>query len=110
MRILGAVLGGLVILAVVVNMAITLVIPRGRAGFVKTLDQAVDRVYRAPARLLRTYEARDRLFSSQPVVTLGVLLGLWLLGFLVGYALLLWPANAHFSSALRESGSSLFTL
>ena len=110
MRIVGAILGGVLVVAVTFNIAVTLVIPRGRIGFLKLVDQGTDRVYRVMARLLPTYEAKDRLLASEPIVTLGFLLVCWLLGYLVGYGLLLWPANQHLSSALRQSGSSLFTL
>jgi hypothetical protein len=39
-----------------------------------------------------------------------MLLLTWLAGFVVGYGLLLWPAGGSFPDALREAGSSLFTL
>lgn len=110
MRVTGAVLGGLLVLAVWTNVAITLVIPRGRVGFLKLVDAAVDRVYRVAGAPLRSYEQRDSLLASQPVVTLGVLLIVWLAGFVLGYGLLLWPSEPGIGSALREAGSSLFTL
>lgn len=34
----------------------------------------------------------------------------WLAGFVIGYGLLLWPPGGSFPDALREAGSSLFTL
>lgn len=110
MRIAGAVLGVLIVGAVWVNVAVTLVIPRGRVGFIKIVDRLVDRVYTASGRLVRTWERRDALLASQPVVTLGLLLFTWLAGFVVGYGLLLWLPGGSFPDALREAGSSLFTL
>jgi hypothetical protein len=109
-RIAGAVFGVLIVGAVWVNVAITLVIPRGRIGFIKVVDRQVDRVYSLCGRFFRTWERRDALLASQPVVTLGLLLFIWLAGFLVGYALLLWLPGGSFAAALREAGSSLFTL
>jgi hypothetical protein len=109
-RIAGAVLGVLIVGAVWVNVAVTLVIPRGRVGFIKIVDRLVDRVYTACGRLVRTWERRDALLASQPVVTLGLLLVTWLAGFVVGYGLLLWLPGGSFPDALREAGSSLFTL
>jgi hypothetical protein len=109
-RIAGAVLGVLIVGAVWVNVAVTLVIPRGRVGFIKIVDRLVDRVYTASGRLVRTWERRDALLASQPVVTLGLLLFTWLAGFVVGYGLLLWLPGGSFPDALREAGSSLFTL
>jgi hypothetical protein len=88
----------------------TLVIPRGRVGFIKVVDRLVDRVYTTTGRMVRSWERRDAMLASQPVVTLGLLLVIWLAGFVVGYALLLWLPGGSFPAALRESGSSLFTL
>ena len=110
MRIAGALLGAVIVIAVTVNVAITLVIPRGRIGFIKVVDKAVDGLYRKVGSVLRTYERRDRLLASEPVVTLGVLLVTWLIGYVFGYGLLLWPHDHRFATALREAGSSLFTL
>ena len=110
MRIAGAVLGVLLIVAVWANVAITLVIPRGRIGFIKVVDRLVDRVYTASGHFVRRWDRRDALLASQPVATLDLLLVIWLAGFLVGYALLLWLPGGTFPGALREAGSSLFTL
>jgi hypothetical protein len=109
-RIAGAVIGILIVGAVWVNVAITLVIPRGRVGFIKVVDRLVDRVYSLAGRFVRTWERRDALLASQPVATLGLLLFTWLAGFVVGYALLLWLPGGSFPAALRAAGSSLFTL
>jgi hypothetical protein len=48
--------------------------------------------------------------ASETAVTLGVLLVCWLAGYLLAYGLLLWPGDKGLGRALRESGSSLFTL
>jgi hypothetical protein len=109
-RIAGAILGTLIVVAVWVNAAVTLVIPRGRVGFIKVVDRLVDRVYTAGGRLVRSWERRDAMLASQPVATLGALLAIWLAGFVIGYGLLLWLPGGSFADALREAGSSLFTL
>jgi hypothetical protein len=109
-RIGGAVLGVLLVGAVWVNVAVTLVIPRGRVGFIKVVDRFVDRVYTGSGRLVSRWDRRDALLASQPVATLALLLVIWLVGFLVGYGLLLWLPGGSFPDALREAGSSLFTL
>jgi hypothetical protein len=109
-RIVGAVFGVLIVGAVWVNVAITLVIPRGRVGFIKVVDRLVDRVYSFAGRFVRTWERRDALLASQPVATLGLLLFTWLAGFVLGYALVLWLPGGSFPAALLEAGSSLFTL
>jgi hypothetical protein len=78
-RIAGAVLGVLLVAAVWVNVAVTLVIPRGRIGFIKVVDRFVDRVYTASGRLVRRWDRRDALLASQPVATLALLLVIWLI-------------------------------
>jgi hypothetical protein len=93
-----------------VSLAVTMVTPRGRVGFIRLTDALVDAVFTKAGRLARTFERRDQMRSSQPVVTLAVLLFVWLGGSLLGYALLLWPTDRTFGRALREAGSSLFTL
>jgi len=109
-RIVGAVLGIVIVAAVWVNVAVTLLIPRGRVGYIKVIDRLVDRVYTAGGRLVRSWDRRDAVLASQPVVTLGIVLLTWLAGFVVGYGLLLWLLGGSFPDALREAGSSLFTL
>ena len=66
MRTIAAVLGGLIIVAVWVNVAVTLLIPRGRVGFIKVVDRLVDRGYTAVLRPVRSWERRDGLLASQP--------------------------------------------
>jgi hypothetical protein len=95
-RVAGAVLGAVIVVAVWVNVAVTLVIPRGRVGFIKVVDRVVDRGYTAASRLVRSWDRRDALLASQPVVTLGVLLATWLVGFAAGYGLLLWLPGGSF--------------
>jgi hypothetical protein len=109
-RIAGAVLGTLIVVAVWVNVVVTLVIPRGHVGFIKVVDSLVDRAYTAAVRLVGSWDRRDALLASQPAVVLGALLIIWLAGFVAGYGLLLWLAGGSFPDALREAGSSLFTL
>jgi hypothetical protein len=110
MRIVGAIVGFVLVAAVTLSIVSTLVIPRGRVGFMKVADRLVDWGYRRLTGLLGSYERRDALLAGQPVVTLGVMLLAWLAGYGVGYGLMLWPVDGGLGRALRESGSSLFTL
>jgi hypothetical protein len=109
-RTIAAVLGSLIIVAVWVNVAVTLLIPRGRVGFIKIVDRFVDQLYTAALRPVRTWERRDALLASQPAATLGLLLVIWLTAFVAGFGLLLWLPGGSLPDAVREAGSSLFTL
>jgi hypothetical protein len=62
------------------------------------------------ASLSRDYGRIDAVLAARaPVTLLGLLLG-WLLLFLVGFSLLFSAAGADAAVALRDAGSSLFTL
>ncbi|MBV8540302.1 MAG: hypothetical protein JO364_08855 [Pseudonocardiales bacterium] len=109
-RVLGAVLGGLVVVGTSVGVLQSFVIPRGRMRGAALLDRAVDHLYWAVGRSLGSYERRDRILASQPAAYLMLLLAGWLASYLVGFTLLLWPWEPGLGAALGESGSSLFTL
>jgi hypothetical protein len=59
---------------------------------------------------IESYEDRDTILAAQAAIYLVTLLAVWLAGFVVGFALVLWPATHGIGGAFRESGSSLFTL
>jgi hypothetical protein len=110
-RIVAAVLGGLIVLATAVSVISALVIPGARAGL---LHRGVDRVVLSVTRPLAYSRpdlvARNRIETAEaPLIIVG-LLALWLALFLVGYALIIWPESGPFSEALRQAGSSLATL
>ena len=71
-------------------------------------------VYRTVLRishLFNSYETKDRVLAYGAPLALLSLLVTWLLLFLFGYALMLWALlDKSFGNAVRESGSSLFTL
>ena len=110
-RVLGAVLGGLVLLGTSMSVLQTLVMPGGHVGHLfKTVDQTIDRTFRIATRPLPRYEQRYRVLAFQaPVVLAGTLI-CWLVAYLLGFGLLLWPETRNMAGSLRESGSSLFTL
>ena len=110
-RILVAVVGGAVVLATVVSVVRALVIPRARSGMMsRAVDRAVDAVFQFFVRRVTDYEARDEVLAAQAPAMLVALLAVWLVGFFLGFALLLWPLTRHIGIAFRESASSLFTL
>jgi hypothetical protein len=110
MKTVGAVAGGALVVAMVISVAQILVIPRGRIGLLRAADRVVDSFYSFVGVHLGGYDRRDAWRSSEPAALLATLILAWLVGFLFGYALLLWPFEATFGAALRESGSSIFTL
>jgi hypothetical protein len=103
--------GGLVVVATWWSVLITVVVPRGRTSWITA------RIYsglRLPFRMLARpggpYGKIDAVLAAQaPVWLLGLLLG-WLLLFLIGYSLLFAGFGADVDEAVREAGSSLFTL
>jgi hypothetical protein len=110
-RVAAAVLGGALVVATGLSVVRTLVVPRARPGGVsRAVDRAVDAVFHGLAHLRRNYEDRDQLLSGQAAGFLVGMLGAWLLGFIVGFALLLLPWSGDLGGAFRESISSVFTL
>ncbi len=83
--------------------------PGGRCLF-DAVDEGVDFIFRMAASPLRTYERKDQLLAAQGAAVVLAQLATWLLGYEVAYALLLVPTVHDFGTALREAGSSMFTL
>jgi len=109
--VVGAVLGGLILLGTSMSVLQTLVTPGGRVGrLFKTVTRSLDTVFRQAARALPSYERRSRILAFQAPLTLLVMLVSWLGAYLLAYGLLLWPGTGSLAAGLRESGSSLFTL
>ena len=110
-RVLGAVVGAVVVMATSGSLLRTLVMPGGRAGrLIKAVDRATDRVFRTVCLPFRNFEQRNRILVFEAPLILATLLGCWLAAYLLGFALLLWPATGSLAASLRESGSSLLTL
>lgn len=88
-----------------------LVIPRARASVLsRAVDAVVDAMFQLVVRRLPDYEDKDRVLAGEPAMFLLMRLGVLLVAFEIEYALLLWPWTDGFATALREAGSSLFTL
>jgi hypothetical protein len=110
-RVLGAVLGGLIALGTAASILQTLVTPGGRVGrLFRTVDRITDNAFRMATRPMRDYHQRYRILAFQAPISLGVALFSWLIFYLLAFGLLLWPVVGNLAAALRESGSSLFTL
>ena len=90
----------------------TLVVPRGRLSrLTSKVSHGVSGAFHVAVKRASTYEAKDRLLAQVGPLTLLLMLIAWLLLFLLAFALILWPiSGGGWSDAVRESGSSLFTL
>jgi hypothetical protein len=110
-RILAGVAGGALLIGTSISVLKTLVMPGGRIGLLyKAINRFTDRVFRLAVFRVARYERRDRVLAFQAPAVLALLLISWLVTYLVGFGLVLWPEGGHFAAALRESGSSLLTL
>ena len=110
-RILASVVGVVLLIGTSISVLKTLVMPGGRIGrLYKTVGRVVDGAFRLAVHRVPDYERRDRVLAFQaPVVLAGVLIS-WLVAYLIGFGMVLWPVVGGLAAALRESGSSLFTL
>lgn len=88
-----------------------LVVPRGlQTALPRFLARRTQSGFQWLARRFDEYEARDRVLAFQAPLFLLAMLFSWLLFFVLGYALLLWPFVGGLPQAMLESGSSVFTL
>jgi hypothetical protein len=110
-RLLGVIVAVVVIAATTMSVMRTLIIPRASLGAIgRAVDTVIDRLFVLATRRMTDYIDRDRILAGQAAVYLLGLLAVWLLAYVVGFALVLWPSTRHIGIAFRESGSSLFTL
>ncbi|MEV7938083.1 hypothetical protein AB0O82_18345 [Kitasatospora sp. NPDC088264] len=112
MRLIHSLAGALLLLLIVGSILRTLVVPRGLySALVQRLWRVLRTVLRLYATPFRGYYAQDRALTwLAPLILLGML-GVWLSGMLLAYTLLLHgTSELSWSVAIREAGSSLFTL
>jgi hypothetical protein len=89
----------------------TTVVPRStRTRLTALLFRLSASPVRVAAARVDDYEVRDRLHAYASAVYLISTLLIWLLLFLCGYALMLWPFSPDLGEAFRVAGSSMLTL
>jgi len=90
----------------------TLIVPRPVASWLtRAADRMVLVAYHAATMRVTDYKRRDRILATQAAAILLTQLVGWLGIFVVGFTLVLWPANGRgITSALTDAGSSIFTL
>lgn len=90
----------------------TLVLPRAQRDLLARMANRAVRVLLAGiAARRRSYDAKDALLAMHAPLTLAVMLAVWLAMLLVAWSLVLWAVtHGSIADAVREAGSSLFTL
>ena len=110
-RVIGAVVGGLLVLTVWSSAVGALVVTRAVGSrLTRMADKSVTVVFRVLNEHISEYGVRDRVMAFQAAAILLAQLGAWLVTSFFGFALLLWPFEHNAASAFAAAGSSLFTL
>jgi hypothetical protein len=112
LRILLGLLGALVVAGSFSSVVRTLVLPRpSRSSFTSLVRRVLFVPFQVVADRCRTVERKDRVLAPVAPLSILVTLVLWLLTFMLGYALLEGAVSQlGVKAAISEAGSSLFTL
>ncbi|MFZ0324705.1 MAG: hypothetical protein WAN48_11310 [Actinomycetes bacterium] len=113
MRIAAIIAGLVIVLAMTSSVLRTLVVPRRmRSKISEATFLATWWPLRSVAHRTDSYLARDRILAWAGPLSIVITLVVWLLGYLVGYSLMLFGLESTLSpaTAAREAGSSLLTL
>ncbi|WP_327351298.1 hypothetical protein [Streptomyces sp. NBC_01304] len=112
MRLFAGIAGLAVVLATFVSVTQTLVTPRAlRTWLPRTVRALVRGCYQFLADRMPSERLKDRVLAPAAPISILLLLVIWLGLFLIGYGLLEFAASRlPLSAALREAGSSVFTL
>lgn len=111
LRWIGFTSGVVLVLTTGSSVVRTLIVPRGlQSALPGQIARFSGRLFMFIARRFDTYEERDRVLAFQAPTYLLFLLSTWLLFFLIGFGLILWPFVTSLPRAMLESGSSIFTL
>jgi hypothetical protein len=103
---------GLVILGLTwASVVKTFLLPRAaHSQLNQIVSQCIYRSFMFFTRRVGDQVRRERILSVSAPTFLLSLLGTWLACLWIGFGLLLWPPTGKLELAMRESGSSLFTL
>src|SRR4051794_37521773 len=113
LRVLSLVAGVLLVVGTSTSVIATLVVPRGIGSRISKVvgRRLVRGSFLFVARRFDEYETKDRILALAAPVALLTTFAVWLVLYLLAYGLVIWGLVAgSFAHALRESGSSLFTL
>ncbi len=112
-RVIGAVIGALIVLATGWSVVGTVVVPRRIRSHITRAVFVVNRdVFHFIADRSGSYERRDRILAVQAPVQLILQIVVWLALYELGFGLLMWPFDRHapLASAMEQAGSALCTL
>jgi hypothetical protein len=112
LRWLGFAAGLVLLISTGSSVVKTLLIPRAaRSVATELVSRMVLGVFTVATARVSSLARRERILSAAPPTFLLGLLTFWLACLLLGFGLVLWPLTpAGFPAAMRESGSSEFTL
>jgi hypothetical protein len=90
----------------------TLIVPRPVGSrLTRLVDRMILAAYRTATAPVGDWVQRDRILATQAAAVLVTQLVGWLVIFLIGYTLMLWPAHGRsITLAMSDAGSSIFTL
>jgi hypothetical protein len=106
-------LGLVIVMLTWASMISTLVTPRGRSAFQMvgaTVSRTTRAIIVAISRAFTDFEIKDAILASIGPLALLAQLVAFLGLFLLGYSLALWPYADKWIVAVREAGSSMFTV
>lgn len=111
-RVLGFVLGLMVVVGTLSSVFTTLVVPRaGSSRLLRAISKVMVREADHVVRILRTYESRDRVMSVVGPFCMVLLFVVWLSSLVVGFGLVAWwLSGSSLLHSFAASASSVFTL
>jgi hypothetical protein len=111
-RDLGAVLGALLVLSAGASVIGTIVVPRAFGSRLTALaDRLVDLAFQGLERLIRDSRRRDDVLAFRAAAVLMMQLAVWLVTYLLGFALLLLPFTGHgLGYNVSQAGSAMTTI
>jgi hypothetical protein len=111
-RLLGLVIGLLLVASTGVSVFTALVVPRVTSSrMMRSIARVLSRLARSILPKLPTYELRDRLMAFVGPAAMVALFMMWLIFLVVGFGLIVWwDSGQSIGTALSVSGSSVFTL
>jgi hypothetical protein len=107
------VLGLVIVCATVMQVVLTMVLPRRPAGIeylTVFVNRSVRLLFVGLSRLASTYEGKDAILAPTAPVALVTQLLFWGGSLVVGFALMLMPTVHSFSEALLQALTALFTV